>query len=138
MPCGLSLDGPVDGPAEKWQFSAPDSDLANGKLVFTNATNILLADTTTPALSGRLTLTIVDTSNAAIHFASVAMLGVTARLGQYGAEITGTGFKVVALGEVEDTVTATWTPYMDYYDAAPTPLAGGDVHTSFGASFYDK
>lgn len=137
-PCGLSLDGPIDAPSESWQFSAVDSDLANGKLVFTNSTHILLADTTTPLLGGRLTLTIVDAADAAIPFATVAMLGVPARMGTYGAEIKGTGFKVVALSEVEDTVTSTWTPYMDYYDAAPTPVAGGGTAISFGGSFYDK
>ena len=137
-PCGHSLDGPIDAPSESWVFDAVDSDLVNGKLVFTNATHILLADTTTPSLSGRLTLTIVDTSNAAIPFADVATLVVPARLGQYGAEIKGTGFSVVALAEVEDTTTLTWTPYLDYYDAAPTPVAGGGAYTSFGGSFYDK
>jgi hypothetical protein len=35
-------------------------------------------------------------------------------------------------------VTPTWTPYMDYYDAAQTPVAGGGASTSFGGSFYDK
>jgi hypothetical protein len=137
-PCGLSLDGPIDVPAESWQFSAIDSDLAHGKLVFTNATHILLADSTTPALSGRLTLTIVDASQAPFPFATVAMLGVPPRIGAYGAEITGTGFKVAALAEVKDTTTSTWTPYVDYYNAAPTPVGGGGAHVSFGGSFYDK
>ena len=137
-PCGLSLDGPIDQPAESWQFSAVDSDLPGGKLVFTNATKILLANATTPALSGRLTITIVDANDVALRFADVATLNVPPRVGKYGAEITTTGFKVVALAEVQDTTTMTWTPYIDYYNAAPTPMAGGDTHTSFGGSFYDK
>ena len=48
---------------------------------------------------------------------------------------------MTALGEVEDTATSTWTPYLDYYDAAQTADtgdAGGNVYISFGASFYDK
>jgi hypothetical protein len=137
-PCGLSLDGAIDVPSESWQFSATDSDLAGGKLVFTNTTHILLADASTPALSGRLTVTIVDGSDVPIHFAAVTALGVTTRLGMYGAEIAGTSYKVVALAEVEDAMTSTWTPYIDYYNAAPTPVAGGDAHVSFGGSFYDK
>jgi hypothetical protein len=137
MPCGLSLDGPIDAPAEDWQFSAADSMLAMGKLVFTNTTKILLADTTTPTLSGRLTLTIVDSSESPIVFADVATLGVVARTGSYGAEIKGTAFKVVLLAEVKDA-TSAWTPYMDYYDAAPTPVAGGGSHSSFDGWFYDK
>ena len=137
-PCGLSLDGPIDAPTESWTYSAVDSDLGNGKLVFTNATHILLADATTPSLTGRLTLTIVDANNAAIHFADVATLTVPARLGQYGAEIAGTAFTVVAIAEVQDTTSVTWTPYLDYYDAASTPVAGGGATTSFGGSFYDK
>jgi hypothetical protein len=137
-PCGLSLDGPIDAPAEGWTFSAAASDLVNGKVVFTNTTHILLADTTTPMLNGRLTLTIVDQSNAKLRFADVATLGVPPRLGTYGAEITGTGFTVVALAEVQDPTTLTWTPYIDYYNAQPTPTAGGGAYTSFGGSFYAK
>jgi len=87
---------------------------------------------------GRLTLTIVDSNDVAIHFAGMAMLGVAGRTGMYGAEIPGTGFKVVALAEVQDAVTSPFMPYMDYYDAAPTPAAGGGATTSFGGSFYDK
>lgn len=141
LPCGLSLDGPIDVPSEDWTFSATDSNLPGGKLVFTNATNILLADTTKTPLSGRLTVTIVDANSAPIPFTDVGTLGVTARTGKYGAEIKGTGFKVVVLGEVEDTLTSTWTPYLDYYDTAGTADtgdAGGNVYTSFGGSFYDK
>ena len=106
--------------------------------MFNNTTHILLADTTTPQLSGRLTMTIVDSSSATLRFSDVTTLGVTARLGKYGAAITGTGFTVTALAEVEDSTTLMWTPYMDYYDAAPTPVAGGTATVSFGGSFYDK
>ena len=141
-PCGLSLDGPIDVPAENWTFSSTDSDLPNGKVVFTNTTNILLADLTKPQLTGRLTVTIVDESNVAIPFLDVATLGITTpRLGKYGADIKGTGYKVVALVEVEDSVTSTFKPFLDYYDAASTPDtgdAGGNVYSSFGGSFYDK
>ncbi|MGH7330893.1 MAG: hypothetical protein ACREJX_21290, partial [Polyangiaceae bacterium] len=139
-PCGLSLDGPIDNPAEKWLFDAADSDFSNGKLVLTNTTGILLADAGDPPLSGRLTITIVDASDAPIPFAAVGDLGVTALSGNYGAEIKGTGFKVVALMEVKDASSA-WTPYLDYYDAAGTPDtgdAGGNATVSFGGSFYDK
>jgi len=137
-PCGLSLDGPIDVAAENWQFSATDSNLPLGRLVFTNTTGILLADTTTLPLTGRLTVTIVDSDNAAIPFEVAALLGITARAGDYGAEITGMGFQVVALAEVQDTITSTWTPYLDYYDAAVTPETGDTAYTSFGGSFYDE
>jgi hypothetical protein len=136
-PCGLSLDGPITSSSE-WQFSAADSDLPSGSLVFTNSTAIMTADAGTVPLSGRLTLTIVDSTSTPIPFASVASLGVTARDGKYGAEITGTGFTVTALAEVEDTITSTWTPYLDYYDAAHSvPPDSGNAQVSFGASFYD-
>jgi hypothetical protein len=139
-PCGLSLDGPIDAAAEKWQLSAADSNLAAGKLVFTNTTQVSIADAGTPTLSGRLTMTIADPSDVPLPFAAVATLGVTnARAGQYGAEISGTGFKVKALVEVLDG--ATWKPYLDYYDAAATQNtgdAGGNTTISFGGSFYDK
>jgi hypothetical protein len=135
-PCGLSLDGALDVAAENWQFNAAGSELTNGKLVLTNTTRIALADATTPQLDGRLTITIVDAATTAIPFTTVTALGVTARSGLYGAEIKGTAFTVVALAEVKPTTSSTWTPYLDYYDAAPTPTAGGGVTTSFGASFY--
>ncbi len=140
-PCGLSLDGPVDVPGEKWTFSAPDSDLPKGKLGFVNTTGIKLANSTTTPLDGRLTITIVDESNAPIPFVDVTTPGIPARDGKFAAEIPGTGYKVVALAEVKDSTNNTWTPYLDYYDAAPTPDtgdAGGNVTTSFGASFYSK
>lgn len=144
-PCGISLDGPIDVPGEKWVYSATDSDLTKGKLVFTNTTGILLANSTTTALSGRLTVTIVDATDTPIPFADVATLGVTALDGKYGAEIKGTGYKVTVLGEVKEGSSSTWTPYKDYYDAAPTPDngdagsdAGGSLYSSFGASFYSE
>jgi len=84
-------------------------------------------------------VTIVDSSSAPVPFATVAMLGVTARDGKYGAEIKGTGFTVTALAEVEDTTTSTWTPYLDYYDAAHTvPPEAGNAYVSFGGWFYDE
>jgi hypothetical protein len=140
VPCGLSMNGPITASSE-WQFDATDSVLGNGTLVFTTSTSIVQADAgITIPLSARLTVTILDAGNAAIPFATVASLGVTARAGQYGAEIKGTGFVVKALVEVEDTSTSTWTPYLDYYDAehtTDTGDAGGNAYISFGGSFYD-
>jgi hypothetical protein len=135
-PCGLSLDGPIDQAGEGWQFS-PTSNLAGGVLVFTNTTQVVLADSSTVALNGRLTVTIVDAADTPIPFVPVATLNVPARDGEYGAEIAGTGFRVVALAEVQDS-TAVWTPYLDYYDAAPTPDPAGGVYTSIAGSFYDE
>jgi hypothetical protein len=135
-PCGISLDGPIEA-TEHWMFSAADSDLVNGRLVYTNTTRILLHDTTTPTLTGRLTLTITSQSDAPMSWYAANTMNVTPRTGTHGAEITGTGYKVVALAEVRDA-TGPWTPYMTYYDAAPTPTAGGAVFTSFGGSFYSE
>jgi hypothetical protein len=135
QPCGVSLDGPLD-PGESWQLSAALSNPTGGQLVFTNATNIVLADTTTVPLSGRLTVTIVDGAAAALPFHPVGILGVPARSATHGAEIPGTAFTVTALVEVQDQ-TAVWTPYLDYYDAAPTADPGGTA-VSFGGSFYSE
>ena len=79
---------------------------------------------------------------AAIPFASVDTLGVNARAGGFGAEIPGTSFQVLLLAEVSDT-SGTWTPYLDYNDAAPTPDLGdagvaGNVAIEFNGEFYDK
>jgi len=137
-PCGLSLDGPIDQPGESWVYNTAGTNLAGGTLVATDMTNILLADGSSTPLMGRLTVTIVDGNNAPIPFATVAALMVPARLGVDGAEITGTAFTVTAIVEVQDPTTMAWTPYLDYYDAAPTPTSGGDANVSFGGSFYDK
>ncbi len=134
-PCGLSLDGPIDTTVanEGFFFSAVDSNLAEGVLVYTNTTRILLADGSTPQLDGRLTLTI-----ASLEFADVGTLGVTARDGTHGAEIPGTGFQVDALVEVRPASGGAWTPYLDYFDAQSTPDGGGGASLSMGGSFYDE
>lgn len=135
-PCGISLDGPIDA-TERWTFSATDSDLVNGRLVYTNTTHIALNDGSTPELTGRLTLTIVNQNDAPMSWYAASALNVTPRMGTHGAEITGTGYKVTALAEVKDA-TGPYTPYLAYYDSAPTPTAGGAVYTSFGGSFYSE
>jgi hypothetical protein len=135
-PCGISLDGPLDVAAEYWAFSAADSNLAAGRLVFTNTTH-KLDDHTTPQLSGRLTIVASDAS-VAIPFADVATLKVTPRSGLYGVEVKGVSYKITVLGEVQDPQSQNWVPYVDYYNAAPTPTAGGGVTSSFGGSFYAK
>jgi hypothetical protein len=137
-PCGMSLDGAIDAPAT-WAFSASESNLANGTLVYINSTHITHDDGSTTMLAGRLTLTLTDGNNAALPFASVGTLGVHARSGTYGAEIPGTMYSVHALAEVQEVNSTTWTPYLDYYDAAPTGSGAGSGTTiSYGASFYDK
>lgn len=135
--CGLSLDGPIDSPSESWQYSAADSDLPNGVLVFTSAPDILLAGPTLLPLSGRLTLTVTDLADVPMPVADVTALGVPPRLGQAGVEITGTNFKVNMLAEVQDGTTG-WMPYLDYYDAAPTPDTGDTVYMSISGSFYSE
>lgn len=136
-PCGLSLDGPIDGLDERWTFSAADSDLPGGKIVYTNISRILLDDGSTPQVNGRLTVTITD-ANGPVAGADVGTLHVPPRAGSHGAEIKGTSFTVVTLAEAQPMGGTTWTPYLDYYDSAPTPMAGGTVTSSFGGSFYAK
>jgi len=137
MPCGVSLDGPITMTTE-WTLDTTDSNLPGGKLVYTNTTAIDTDDAGTIPLSGRLTVTIAGPGNTILPFTTVAALGVTALDGKYGAEILGTGFIVTALIEVEDTITSTWTPYLDYYDNAhTTPPDAGNAYVSFGGSFYD-
>jgi len=136
-PCGVSLNGPIDAPGESWTLDATNSSLATGKLVFTNSTGILLASGMTTPLTGQLTVTITDGNSMPIPFATVSTLGIPARQAMYGAEITGTEFKISALIEVKDA-TSAFMPYLDYYDAASTPTTGGGATVSFGGSFYDK
>ena len=127
-PCGLSLDGPIDQGAEGWTMSVADSDMPSGKVVFTNTTNILLADTTSPQVTGRLSLTMVDGQSVAIPWNDMASLHVTGLAGQYAAEIPGIAYTISAIAEVQDA-TGAWVPYLDYYDAQSTPDPGtGNDH----------
>lgn len=135
--CGVSLNGEIDVPEEAWVFDATASNLAMGRMVFTNTTNILLADTTSPALAGRLTVTVVGASGEVVPFADIETLEVVARDGGYGVEIPADGFTLTALIEVQDA-TAVWTPYLDYYDVAATPEMGATTVVSVGGSFYDE
>lgn len=134
-PCGVSLDGPIDAANESWTFS-PLSALGAGRLIFNNAPTIRLADNTTTSLQGRLVITIVDGFNNPLPFATVSSLSIPARTGAYGAPIPGVAFTVTAIIEVQDQ-SAVWTPYLDYYDAAPTPDPGS-TSVSFAGSFYSE
>ena len=136
-PCGLSLDGPMDT-AAAWAFDGTQSNLPGGTLVYTNATHITHADGSMVALTGRLTVRLFDANQAALPFAAVTTLGVPARSGTHGAEIPGTAYVVNAIAEVQEAGSAAWTPYLDYYDAAPTSMTGSGTTVSYGASFYDK
>lgn len=136
--CGVSLDGLIDQPSEHWQFTLGASDLTAGRLVFSNTTHIILADASDLTLTGRLTVNIVDAANAPIRWETLAAMGVTGRDGDYGAEIPGTGYKITAIIEVMDTITSTYTPYLDYYDAAATADPGNGTGVSFGGSFYSE
>ncbi|HTM18896.1 MAG TPA: hypothetical protein VL172_00245 [Kofleriaceae bacterium] len=135
--CGLSLDGPIDDTGEYFAFSASDSNLPNGVLVLVNTTQIPVAGGGFTALNGRLTMTLVDSTDTPMAWQTVAALGVTARAATHGAEITGTGFKVTVLGEVQESGGA-WTPYQQYFDAAAKPDPYPPLTVSFGGSFYDE
>jgi hypothetical protein len=135
--CGLSLDGPIDDPDEYWVFSAADSDLPGGKLVFTNTTQIFDPSSNPVPLTGRMTLTFVDALDATIAVQTVAALGVTARDATHGVEITGTGFEVTVLAEVKEAAGA-YTPYQQYFDSAPKQDPHPSLTVSFGGSFYDE
>jgi hypothetical protein len=142
-PCGISLAGPINPATDSWAYDATTSNLAEGKLSFTDATSIMLSDGSNPALTGRLTVNITGENNAPIFFNDVGSMHIHARDGLYGAEIPGTGFTVTAIAEIQDPSTQVWTPYMDWYDAEPMKPdpgtdAGGNAFVSFGGSFYDK
>ena len=98
----------------------------------------MLADNTVPQRDMRVTITIVDAADAPIPFQTVAGLNVPPRIGAYGAEIMGTGYKVVALAEALDPNTGTYKPYLDYYDSAPKAPTPGGTAVSFGGYFYAK
>jgi hypothetical protein len=136
-PCGVSLDGPIDAPNENWQHDAAASNLTGGVAVFFNSTSILLADSTTVPLEGRLTVSIVDGAQASFPFDAVENLDILARRATHGAEIPAAAFVVTALIEVRETAgPGPWMPYLDYYDAAPT--GAGSTGVSFGGSFYSE
>lgn len=135
-PCGVSLDGPIDPATEGWQFSA-DSNLPAGKLVFLNGTHIALADSSMPAVTGRLTVTIVDEASMPVPFATLTNLGIVGQAGKFGAEILGAGYTVSMIIEIQDA-GGNWVPYLDYFDAASTADMGPPATVSIGGSFYDE
>ena len=118
--------------ASRWGFG-----LAGGVLVFTNTTQIILFDASVVPLTGRMSLTIVGEGGVPLAFEEVGAAGVPARDGLYAAEVPGTTFTVTTRIEVQDSGMVL-TPYLDYYDAAPTPDPGTGTSVSFGGSFYDE
>ncbi len=136
-PSGIALDGPLDAANENWQFSAADSDLASGILVFTGAPLILLDDGTTPALNARMTVTVTDLNDVPLPVADAVTLDVTTRGGEAGLEIPETSFRARLIAEVEDPTSGMWMPYLDYFDAAATPEIT-EVFSSVSGSFYSE
>ncbi|HUQ03761.1 MAG TPA: thrombospondin type 3 repeat-containing protein [Kofleriaceae bacterium] len=134
-PCGVSLDGAIDAPGDRWTFSTL-SALGAGRIIFDGAPTILLHDNSTVSLTSRLVMTIVDGNNTPIPFATMSGLGITARTGSYGAQIPATAFTVTAIIEVQES-GGSFMPYLDYYDAAQTGM-GAMSSVSFGGSFYSE
>lgn len=134
-PCGVGLDGGLDTAEEYFQYSDADSDAVNGVLVFTSTPQIMLADGSTPTLNARLTVTVTDLNDAPQPGGDAVTLGVATRSGKAGVEITGTAFRVHMIAEIEDG--AVWTPYREYFDAAPTP-DGAQVIGSVSGFFYSE
>jgi len=102
-----------------------------------------MADGSTPQLATQLTMNIAGPNNTPMYFTDVGTFHIKARDGIYAAEITGTGFEITALLDVQDPASQAWTPYLDFFDAqqkpaGPGPDAGGDAYISFGGTFYDK
>lgn len=135
--CGLSMDGNVFAANEEWVFDAANSNLPGGVLVFTNTTNIVLFDNSTPALTGRLTLTITGAGQP-LPFLDVASIGLVPREGSFAAEIPGAAYLVNMIIDVQDTPGGAWTPYLDYFDAAQTMDGGPQANVSFGGTFYEE
>ena len=123
---GLGVQRDVIGPARR-----------HARVTLTRRTSRTRTARSVP-LTGRLTLKLVDSQNVALPFAYVGTLGVHARSGTHGADIPGTGVSVNAIAEVQEAGSATWTPYLDYYDAAPTSMTGSGTSVLVRRSFYDK
>ena len=129
-PCA-SCDTGVDEPGETLSFSAGDSNLAGGVLVWTGSAkiNVLGSNTTLPT---RLTMTVTD-GNGAVSLMDPSSVGLDPEIGGLVLVDTHPSYSVNLVFEAQ--YAATWTPVKDLFDSLSTD-PGAMVQDDFQAGFW--
>lgn len=140
-PPTLALDGVVDAPSETLTYSAADSDLAAGRLVWTGSTTMQWClpfsclGFTPSTVPTRFVLTATDLAGNPAPLVDPATVGVTDPEVGGLVEVTPTltNFKVNLLAEADDpsTAAADFVPAITMYNNLNHPL-GGDPQTQMG------
>ena len=142
----LSFDATADTsysqPGEVLQFDSADSDLANGKIVFTGHADMSIfngSGYTPTSFDTRFTLLATDLSNTPLSLTDPASLGLDGGIGgQVSVNDNLSGYKVNMLYEASPNGTV-WTPAKDLFNNIGTSQGtdpGTQIHTSFDAGFY--
>ena len=133
----LSMDGSDYAGAENMPLNGSFSNLPGGILSWTGATQMPLASGGTTSLLSKFIMTVYDLSNAPIPLVDPATTGFPTQTG--GAVlITGNNmvFKVRMEMLVSDNGGSTYTPHLDYYDAAATPAGAESAYSTYDYGFY--
>jgi len=128
-PADLAFDGTVDAAdGEGMTYDAVNSNLAGGIQRWTGT-----APFNGGTWSTRLTITVTDTSGAALALTDAASLGITG----VGAVLKVTGdFKANMTMEAAPPPGTTYGAPAPQYDAATHPMSGGTLLSSFDGGFY--
>ncbi len=133
----LSMDNNTYTGAENMPLNSSFSNLPGGILSWTGATQMPLASGGTTSLLSKFVMTFYDLSNAPIPLVDPAITGFPAQSG--GAVlITGNDmvFKVRMEMFVSDDGGSSYTPHLDYYDAASTPAGAESAYSTYEYGFY--
>jgi hypothetical protein len=134
----LSMDGIDFVPSEILEFDAGESDLENGFAVWSGATFIPIDGSGPRALDSRFTITVTDQSSDPVALFEPDSIDLDANSGAV-VSVTGSSmvFKVRMEMFVSDNAGATWTPHLNYFDAANTPPdAAGTAYSTYSYEFY--
>ena len=127
----------INGLDPSLTFSLVDSDLPNGKSVWTGSVTIPLAvGGPTTTRNARFTLSVTDLSDVALAMVDSSTLTGFPTVQQGLLEVTDpAGFKANLLFEIADVAGTTYNAALAVYDAEET-VQGNQMWSSVGTGFY--
>lgn len=139
-PIGISMDNNAPSGPEIMNYSAADSNLSGGLIVFRGTSQMNLAAPWPPGnqVCTRLRLQFQPYApSALVPVISAADAGLPAALGAVAAIPPGTKFRLNLAMEAAYTSGGcnTWQPALQLYDQAPT-IAGQLAYSNYGTGFY--
>ena len=132
----LSMDGSVYDSSEILVFNPDISDLANGIASWTGSTKIPAEGSDTIPLLSKFTITVVDFNDDPLQLIEGKTMGLPENT---GGMVHDTGSTMVFKVKMEMFVSydsINYIPYLDYYEAAPTPVEAISAFVSCSAGFY--